>query len=120
KSLFKNSRIISLGGATEASIWSIFHEIDIDNNYKRSITYGTPLANQQFYVLDSNLNECPDWVRGTLYIGGKGLANGYLNDRDLTAQKFIFHNNLGKRLYNTGDCGRYYPNGDIEFLGRED
>ncbi len=71
KSLFKNSRIISLGGATEASIWSIFHEIDIDNNYKRSITYGTPLANQQFYVLDSNLNECPDWVRGTLYIGGK-------------------------------------------------
>lgn len=118
--VFKNASIISLGGATEASIWSIEYIIDTEKEYEKSIPYGFPLANQEFYVLDSSLYNCPDWVKGELYIAGKGLAEGYLNDEELTAKKFIYHPRLNKRLYRTGDCGRYLPNGEIEFLGRKD
>lgn len=118
--VFKNASIISLGGATEASIWSIEYIIDTEKEYEKSIPYGFPLANQEFYVLDSSLDNCPDWVKGELYIAGKGLAEEYLNDAELTAKKFIYHPRLNKRLYRTGDCGRYLPNGEIEFLGRKD
>lgn len=117
---FVNSKIISLGGATEASIWSIAYEIDPDHLYERSIPYGTPLTNQEFYILDSNMQECPDWVKGSLYISGKGLAKEYLGDKELSAKKFFYHKGLEKRLYSTGDYGRYYPDGVIEFLGRKD
>ncbi|MBV4429414.1 amino acid adenylation domain-containing protein [Clostridium tyrobutyricum] len=118
--MFKNAKMVSLGGATEASIWSIAYEIDPQMNFERSIPYGTPLANQSFYILDSKMQECPDYVRGTLYIGGKGLATKYLGDSNLTKNKFVFHKGIGMRLYNTGDFGRYMPDGIIEFLGRMD
>lgn len=118
--IFEGALIVSLGGATEAGIWSIAYTIDITKEYEKSIPYGFPLSNQEFYVLDLDLKDCPDWVKGDLYIAGKGLAEGYLNDEVLTAKKFIYHPQLKKRLYRTGDCGRYLPNGMIEFLGRED
>ncbi|SET42771.1 pyochelin synthetase [[Clostridium] polysaccharolyticum] len=120
QTIFKNAAVVSLGGATEASIWSIYYEIDTDITYERSIPYGYPLANQEFYVLDKNLNPCPDWVKGDLYIGGEGLAVEYLGDQEMTDRKFLFHKGLNKRLYATGDCGRYLPGGVIEFMGRED
>ncbi|SDK16726.1 pyochelin synthetase [Pseudomonas delhiensis] len=113
-------RLISLGGATEAAIWSISHEIHQVPPGTRSIPYGTPLANQRFHVLDSELQTRPDGVAGELYIGGAGLAEGYLNDAARTAERFIHHPHSGERLYRTGDFGRYRSDGLIEFLGRED
>ncbi|ERI11046.1 non-ribosomal peptide synthetase [Aneurinibacillus aneurinilyticus] len=113
-------QVIGLGGATEASIWSIYH------NYKelkadwRSIPYGRPLANQGFRVLDSQMRDCPVWVTGELYITGHGLSEGYLGDQATTQERFLLHPADGQRLYRTGDLGRYTPGGEIEFLGRRD
>lgn len=113
-------KLISLGGATEASIWSIAYPItQIDPSW-RSIPYGQPMLNQQFQVYDSHLRPCPVWVPGQLYIGGIGLAMGYWNDTAKTCASFIKHPITGQRLYATGDLGRYLPDGNIEFLGRED
>ena len=117
---FTNARAVSLGGATEASIWSIFHPIDAPLRDWRSIPYGRPMVNQYFHILDKHLNHCPDWVAGNIYIGGKGLAKGYWHDPDKTNASFITHSVTGERLYKTGDLGRYHPDGTIEFLGRED
>jgi amino acid adenylation domain-containing protein len=114
-----DTTVVSLGGATEASIWSIFYPITEVHPTWNSIPYGRPLSNQQVYVLNHALNPCPTWVTGQLYIGGKGLAKGYWRDPDRTNASFIIHPELG-RLYRTGDLGRYLPDGEIEFLGRED
>ncbi|MBE9212897.1 amino acid adenylation domain-containing protein [Plectonema cf. radiosum LEGE 06105] len=84
-----NAEIISLGGATEASIWSIAYPIKEINPSWKSIPYGYPLTNQQFYVLNEAMEPCPIWVTGQLYISGIGLAKGYLNQPQLTAEKFI-------------------------------
>ncbi|MFI6532114.1 amino acid adenylation domain-containing protein [Nonomuraea sp. NPDC050547] len=111
-------RLISLGGATEAAVWSIFHPIDGEPPGWPSVPYGRPLANQSFHVLDPAMRPCPDWVPGELYIGGAGLALGYRADEARTAERFVHHG--GERLYRTGDLGRYRPDGNIEFLGRED
>jgi len=117
---FNQPEVISLGGATEASIWSILYPIkQIDPAWK-SIPYGKPMQNQQFHVLNSAMEDCPVWVPGQLYIGGIGLAKGYWRDSEKTAKAFIIHPRTGHRLYNTGDLGRYLSDGNIEFLGRED
>jgi len=113
-------RLVSLGGATEASIWSIHYPIGEVPSEWPSVPYGKPLANQTFQVLDDNLRPCPDRVVGGLYIGGSGLANGYLGEREKTTAQFIRHPVTGERLYRTGDLGRYLPDGNIEFLGRRD
>jgi pyochelin synthetase len=112
--------LVSLGGATEAAIWSIFHRIEAVEPGWRSIPYGRPLANQAFHVLDAALRPVPDLVAGELYIAGTGLALGYLGDEAKTAERFVPHPATGARLYRTGDLGRYLPNGEIEFMGRED
>ncbi|AOM39964.1 hybrid non-ribosomal peptide synthetase/type I polyketide synthase [Xenorhabdus hominickii] len=112
--------LLSLGGATEASIWSIAYPItQVDPNW-RSIPYGKPLDNQTFYVLNAALSPCPVWVTGELYIGGQGLALGYWTDTEKTELAFITHPQTGERLYRTGDLGRWRPDGNIEFLGRND
>jgi amino acid adenylation domain-containing protein len=111
---------ISLGGATEASIWSIFYRIDRLDPAWRSVPYGYPLANQRWFVLDESLEDQPDWVAGHLYIGGLGLARGYWGDADKTRASFITHPATGERLYRTGDLGRYMGDATIEFLGRQD
>ncbi|MGW6739351.1 amino acid adenylation domain-containing protein [Streptomyces sp. NPDC055025] len=112
--------IISLGGATEASIWSISHPIEGPAPGWKSVPYGKPLANQSFHVLDGHLRPCPTWVTGRLFIGGTGVARGYWRDPERTAQRFVTHPHTGERLYDTGDLGRYHPDGNIEFLGRDD
>ncbi|MTK03951.1 amino acid adenylation domain-containing protein [Micromonospora sp. CP22] len=114
------AELVSLGGATEAAIWSNYHRIRTVQPHWRSIPYGVPLANQRFHVLDSALRDRPDLVPGELFIAGVGLADGYLNDPVRTAERFIHHPETGERLYRTGDLGRYLPNGEIEFLGRAD
>jgi len=115
-----NARVISLGGATEASIWSICFPVDRQDPAWVSIPYGKPLANQTWHILDDHGREAPAWVPGHLYIGGAGVALGYLNDRARTAAAFVSHPRTGERLYRTGDLGRRLPDGEIEFLGRSD
>lgn len=115
----RNLEIISLGGATEVSIWSMSHPIVSVEEGWTSIPYGRPLANQTVHVLDATLQERPDWVPGDLYLGGDGLARGYLNDQEKTNRAFVIAPD-GCRLYKTGDLGRWRPTGIVEFLGRED
>ena len=110
----------SLGGATEASIWSIAHRIEAVDPGWASIPYGRPLANQGFHVLDGSLEPRPEWAVGELYISGLGLARGYWGDEERTSRSFVRHPASGERLYRTGDLGRFRPEGWIEFLGRED
>ncbi|MGW1954890.1 hybrid non-ribosomal peptide synthetase/type I polyketide synthase [Streptomyces sp. NPDC001920] len=112
--------VISLGGATEASIWSILHPVGEVPEDWASIPYGRPMRNQTFHVLDEALRPRPTNVPGQLYIGGVGLACGYLRDEVKTNASFITHPETGQRLYRTGDLGRFLPSGEIEFLGRED
>lgn len=117
---FVESKIIVLGGATEASIWSNYHEYKGIKKGWKSIPYGKPLTNQQIYVLDKNFEDCPVYCEGNLYIAGRGLAEGYLGDKKLTEEKFFIHPLKQVRLYSTGDLGRYLSSGEIEFLGTED
>ncbi|MFI1928991.1 amino acid adenylation domain-containing protein [Streptomyces sp. NPDC020330] len=113
-------RVISLGGATEGSIWSIHHPIETVRPEWSSIPYGKPLANQTMHVFDQWLEPSPVGVTGEIHIGGVGVAQGYLGDPERTAERFPVHPVTGERVYRTGDLGRYLPGGDIEILGRED
>ncbi|MFD8012190.1 amino acid adenylation domain-containing protein [Streptomyces sp. NPDC058955] len=111
-------RLIALGGATEAAIWSNAYEVTSVPDGWRSIPYGKPLRNQKFRVVDGRGRDCPDWVPGELWIGGAGVALGYRGDRELTEARFPTVD--GERWYRTGDLGRYRPDGNLEFLGRLD
>jgi amino acid adenylation domain-containing protein len=120
KSQVEGLRVISMGGATEAAIWSIDYPIERVEPTWPSVPYGRPMKNQQWYVLGEGLRPRPVWVPGELYIGGVGLARGYWRDEEKTKERFVRHPKTGERLYRTGDWGRYFPDGNIEFLGRED
>jgi amino acid adenylation domain-containing protein len=109
-------------GPTETTIWSAACQVELGEN---AIAIGGPIANTQFYILDQHLQPVPIGVPGELYIGGTGLAVGYLNRPELTAERFINHEFKGQnsspiRLYKTGDLVRYLPDGNIEYLGRID
>ncbi|WP_280465487.1 amino acid adenylation domain-containing protein [Nocardia brasiliensis] len=115
-----SANIIAMGGATEASIWSNWYRaLDRPAGWV-SVPFGWPLANQTMYVLTKDLADSPTWVTGDLYIGGVGVALGYLHDPVRTADSFIIHPQTGERLYRTGDRARYRPGGVLEFLGRDD
>jgi amino acid adenylation domain-containing protein len=118
---FPRAGLLALGGATEAAIWSnSFYVEDLDPTWN-SIPYGRPIANMRYHVLDERRQPTPVGVSGELYIGGVGLAEGYVNRPALTAERFIpdpFR--PGERLYRTGDRARYMESGDIELLGRLD
>lgn len=120
RKLLPKATLVSLGGATEASIWSILYPIETVDTKWKSIPYGKPMRNQTVHVLSRVGTPCPLWVPGQLHIGGVGLAIGYWRDAEKTAASFAYHKLTGERLYLTGDWGRYIPDGNIEFLGRED
>jgi acyl-CoA synthetase (AMP-forming)/AMP-acid ligase II/acyl carrier protein len=120
RSVFPGAQLMSLGGATEASIWSIWYRIEDTLPEWRSIPYGVPMRNQAMQVLDAQLSPVPVWAVGDLYIGGIGLAREYWRDGDRTARSFVISPRTGERLYRTGDLARYRPGGLIEFLGRDD
>jgi len=113
------ARVLSLGGATECSVWSIAHEVEDVDPAWASIPYGRPLTHQTFHVLDDRGRPVPPGVVGELCIGGAGVALGYVGDPERTAQAFVDGGPLG-RLYRTGDLGRHGPDGVLEFLGRRD
>ncbi len=121
RSLYTSANILSLGGATEASIWSIAYPTDQRHNkYCKSIPYGKALKNQKIFILGDKLEPRPTWVTGEIYIAGSGLAMGYYQDEQKTNEKFIYHPMTAVRLYKTGDLGRVLPDGNVEFLGRKD
>ncbi len=110
-------------GPTEAAIDVTFYKCENHPFSTSAPPIGRPIANTQIYLLDRYLNPVPVGVPGELYIGGIGVGRGYLNNPQLTAQKFIpdpYSNIPGARLYKTGDLARYLPNGNIEYLGRID
>ncbi|WP_343575069.1 amino acid adenylation domain-containing protein [Mycobacterium sp.] len=114
------AEIVSVGGPTETSLWNIAHRVDVTHLDGTSIPYGRPIANTRYYVLDDALNERPDWVTGELCSSGIGTSPGYLNDPELSAEKFVRHPRTGETICRTGDYGRWNPDGYIEFIGRRD
>ncbi|EBW6040443.1 amino acid adenylation domain-containing protein [Salmonella enterica subsp. enterica serovar Infantis] len=118
RSVAPTSRLLAMGGATEAAIWSNLFEVEEVDAGWRSIPYGRPLTNQRYRVVDILGRDCPDWVAGELWIGGQGVALGYRQDEEKTAARFVYAQ--GERWYRTGDAGRYWPDGILEFLGRID
>jgi amino acid adenylation domain-containing protein len=120
---FPLARVISLGGATEAAIWSNWFPIDAVDPRWTSIPYGRPIQNARYHVLDRGMRPAPIGAVGDLYIGGACLADGYLNRAELTRERFVpdpFASTPGERLYRTGDLARYFDDGELEFLGRSD
>ncbi len=116
------AELVNTYGPTEASVdvahWKCTAGLD-----QRSVPIGRPIAGMKNYILDSRLQPVPIGVPGELHIGGVGLARGYMNSPELTAEKFIphpFSDEPGARLYKTGDLARHLPDGNIEFLGRLD
>jgi amino acid adenylation domain-containing protein/non-ribosomal peptide synthase protein (TIGR01720 family) len=111
-------------GPTEATVGAIANELSCEDTERQSDTVpvGRPLGNMQAYILDQQLRPVPRGVPGELYLGGAGIARGYLNRADATAEKFVPSpfSNAGDRLYTTGDRARYLADGRIEFLGRVD
>jgi amino acid adenylation domain-containing protein/non-ribosomal peptide synthase protein (TIGR01720 family) len=124
--IFPRAEVIGLGGATEAAVWSNFHRIDTIDPAWVSIPYGRPIQNARYHVLDRDLAPSTIGVAGDLYIGGGCLSVGYANDPELTAGKYLpdpfaaSWGEAGARLYRTGDRARHWPDGTIEFLGRND
>ncbi|MEH1828682.1 MAG: amino acid adenylation domain-containing protein [Nostoc sp.] len=110
-------------GPTENTVVTTSGYISVKNKDNLTPVIGRAIANTKLYILDKHLQPVPIGVPGELYISGDGLARGYLNHPDLTAESFIYHsftNKLKARLYKTGDLVRYRVDGNIEFLGRLD
>ena len=123
RAVFPGARVMSLGGATEATVWSNYFPVNRVESGWRSIPYGRPIQNCRYYILDKHLSVCPPGVTGDLYIAGECLSRGYLNEPELTERSYIpdpFSARPGERMYCTGDLARYFPDGTIEFLGRSD
>lgn len=116
---FSNCELISLGGATEGGIWSIYYPMT-NHPDGFDVPYGTALSNQGMWVLDEFGNECPDGVQGHIHISGDSLAAGYFDDPATTLEKFFFCPKRNIRMYDTGDLGSYRDDGVIEFQGRSD
>jgi amino acid adenylation domain-containing protein len=116
-------RLIHCYGPSESTTFATTHEVKEISPAAKSVPIGRPIANTQIYLLSNYERPAPIGVAGEIYIGGAGTAHGYLNHADLTAERFLpdpFGLGPGGRLYNTGDLGRWLPDGVIEFLGRKD
>jgi amino acid adenylation domain-containing protein len=110
-------------GPTEATVWSSVYRFVPSVPFCGSVSIGRPVANTQIYVLDSQFQPVPIGVTGEVYIGGDGVARGYLNHSDQTAERFVpnaFSAKPSARLYTTGDLARFLADGNIEYIGRND
>ncbi|MGG4186772.1 amino acid adenylation domain-containing protein, partial [Paenibacillus jamilae] len=115
-------RIMNSYGVTEAAIDSSFYDEELSKlPSSGNVPIGQAWLNARFYIVDSQLNPVPIGVLGELCIGGAGVARGYLNRADLTAEKFVANPFVpGERLYRTGDLARWMPDGNVDFIGRMD
>ncbi|RMI28378.1 non-ribosomal peptide synthetase [Nocardia stercoris] len=111
-------RFAGLGGATETAIHSTVCEVSEPPAHWVTVPWGVPLPNVRCRVAGPAGRDCPDWVPGELWVGGRNVALGYRNDPQRTAERFVDHD--GIRWYRTGDLARYRPDGTLEFLGRAD
>ncbi len=126
-----HARLYNEYGPTEATVWCTVYELTQDDMHA-SVPIGKPIENTKVYILDTHGHPCPIGIAGDLYVGGEGVARGYLNQPSLTAQRFIpnpftsklqeatTHQKSGSRIYKTGDIARWRADGEIEFLGRID
>ncbi|WP_327261152.1 amino acid adenylation domain-containing protein [Streptomyces sp. NBC_01232] len=114
-------QVVGSGGPTETICWSLFQPIgEVDPSWT-SIPYGRPITNQRYYIVDPAAYERPLGVVGEMAVASDvGLALGYWNDAERTANRFVHLPESGERAYLTGDLGRYLPDGSIEILGRDD
>lgn len=118
--LARSSEVWNLYGPTETTIYSTYHKV---NHADGPVPIGRPLDNTSLYILDQLAQPVPTGVVGELYIGGAGVARGYRNRPELSAEKFLpdpFSSEPGARMYRTGDMVRYRPGGIVEYLGRSD
>lgn len=123
RAVFGGAELVSLGGATEATVWSNYFVVGEVRPDWRSIPYGRPIDNCQYFILDDEKEPCPVGVEGDLYIAGECLALGYHSQPELSAERFIanpFAEVPDMRMYRTGDRALYFPDGNICFCGRED
>lgn len=111
-------RFAGLGGATETAIHNTICEVEDIPAEWTSVPLGVPLPNNSCRVVGPDGRDCPDWVPGELWVGGRGVARGYCARPDLTAERFVEYD--GRTCYRTGDLVRYRPGGVIEFVGRAD
>ncbi|SER75800.1 pyochelin synthetase [Propionibacterium cyclohexanicum] len=115
------ARFVALGGATEAAIWSVAHEVNEPvAPATRSIPYGRALPGQSVWVLNADDEPAVVGQVGEIVIAGGGVADGYAASPELTAAAFFRHPRTGERCYRTGDLGRLMASGEVEFLGRRD
>ncbi len=121
RSLSQDCLILNHYGPTEATVGALTYEVQ-NELLSETVPLGRPLGNVQAYILDEELRPVAIGVAGELHLGGSGLARGYINRADATAEKFIPNpfSERGERLYKTGDRARYLSDGQIEFLGRID
>ena len=113
-----SGEIHNMYGPTETTIWSTTYRVEEPGS---TVSIGRPIANTQIYLLDAELQPVPAGEIGELFIGGDGVARGYWNRPDLTAERFLTIPSLSPhRIYRTGDLARFLPDGNIEFLGRAD
>jgi amino acid adenylation domain-containing protein/non-ribosomal peptide synthase protein (TIGR01720 family) len=121
---YPKSQIYNHYGPTEATVGSsIYHYTLHGQTLLDTVPIGKPMDNTQIYVMDTQSNLAAIGIIGELYIGGSGLAKGYLNQAELTSDKFIelsFGLDDAQRLYKTGDLARWLPDGNIEYIGRTD
>jgi len=117
------TELVNEYGPTEATVYATWHRIDAREAMSAAIPIGRPVGNVQIHILDQRRRPVPVGVVGEIYIGGAGVARGYLARPELTAQRFQadpFSATPGARCYRTGDQGRYRSDGTIEYLGRND
>ncbi len=108
-------------GPTEATVTSTITSPYTDLNNDKDISIGAPIKNTQVYITNNKMQPVPIGVIGEICIGGQGIARGYLNQQELTQEKFIENPfKKGDRLYKTGDLGKWLPDGNIAFFGRKD
>jgi amino acid adenylation domain-containing protein len=110
-------------GPTETTICSTLYDVRPETAHDRNVPIGRPVQNAKIYILDPFMRPVPVGVTGEIYIGGEGLAIGYFNRPELTAERFVpdpFGGSPGERLYRTGDTARYAFDGNIDFIGRVD
>nr|AIW82285.1 PuwH [Cylindrospermum alatosporum CCALA 988] len=116
-------QLVNMYGITETTVHVTFRPLTIEDAHSRGSVIGLPIPDLQLYILDESLQPVPIGVRGQMFVGGAGVARGYLNRPELTADRFIqnpFSEQLGDKLYKTGDLARYRSDGNIEYLGRID